>query len=62
MRNNSPVHLDVMCENCCFGILEAAAMSGDPGDRVSETTPRAAATTQEARTPTTTLCRITAEY
>ena len=33
-------------------MLEAAAVSGDPGDRVNESIPRAAATTREARTPT----------
>ena len=44
----------VMCEAiCCLGILEAAAsVSGDPGVRVNESAPRAAATTRAARTPT----------
>ena len=43
----------LICEAiCCFGMLEAAAVSGDPGHRVNESTPRAAATTREARTPT----------
>ena len=57
-----------MCEAiCCFGILEAAAaVSGDTGHRVTESTPRAAATTREARTPNpdrrTISHNITTEY
>ena len=63
MRNNVLVHFDVRIINICyFGSLEAAAVSGDSGDRVSESTPRAAATTREARTPTAAQYRITAEY
>ena len=41
------------CAICCLDIiLEAVAVLGDPGDRMRESTPRAAATIREARTPT----------
>ena len=43
-------------------MLEAAAVSGDSGIRVSDTTPRAAATTREARNPTAAQYSITSEY
>ena len=63
MRNNLLVHFDMrICANCCFGALEAAAVSCDSGDRVIEITTRAAATTREARTPTAVQYSITAEY
>ena len=53
MHNNLLVYAFYVRSDLLFGILNAAAaVSGDPGDRVNESTPRAAATTRQARTPT----------
>ena len=53
---------DFFCANSRCDTLEAAAVSGGTDHRVSETPPRAAATTRETQTPTAEQYRITAEY